>query len=371
MPRLRLESDHLEPFRQKLGDVVVDPALWPQVMQDLSDVVGATGAGLLQSDVRTSDVPVTEPVRGLFRRYFEEGWHAHDLRAVRGVPLMMNGARVVVDQDLVTADEMRRAPFYNEMVFAGGFHWFAAIGFHAGPAPWALSIQRTTGEGPFEQRDKDILYSLSQKLTEAATLSAAVGRTVLSATTNALNMVRRPAIAIDRLGTVLDVNVAAEALFNDELFIRNQRLYLRDKLAASILDRSLRRLAGTSDHDAVRFSPIVARREVGRPVIIEALPIPPAAKTPFLRARALLTLTSMDLKPVPDPSVLAGVFGLTPAEVRLASIIATGANLDLAADQLHVSRSTVRNQLKTVFAKTATHRQAELVALLSNLLNLP
>jgi len=262
---------------------------------------------------------------------------------------------------------MRRAPFYNEMVFASGFHWFAAIGFHAGPSPWALSIQRTRGEGAFEQRDKDILYPLSQKLTEAATLSAAVGRTVLSATTNALNLVRRPAIAIDRLGTVLDMNVAAEALFNDELFVRNQRLYLRDKLAASILDRSLRRLAGTSDHDTVQFSPIVVRREVGRPVIIEALPIPPAAKNPFVRARALLTFTSLDSKPAPDPSVLAAVFGLTPAEVRLASIIATGANPELAAEQLHVSRETVRNQLKAVFAKTATHRQAELVALLTNL----
>jgi DNA-binding CsgD family transcriptional regulator len=293
------------------------------------------------------------------------------LRAVRGVPLMMNGARVVVDQDLVTADEMRRAPFYNEMVFAAGLHWFAAIGFHAGPSLWALSIQRTTDEGPFEQRDKDILYPLSQRLTEAATLSAAVGRTVISATTNALNMVRRAAIAIDLLGTVLDMNGAAETLFNDEIFIQNKRLHLQDKLAASILDRSLRRLAGTSDHDAVQFSPIIARRKVGRPVIIEALPIPPAAKTPFLRARALLTFTSLDSKPAPDPSVLAAVFGLTPAEARLASVMATGANPELAADQLLVSRETVRNQLKALFAKTATHRQAELVALLSKLLSSP
>jgi DNA-binding CsgD family transcriptional regulator len=340
-------------------------------MQELCDVVGATGAALLQSDVRTSDVPITEPVRGVFRRYFEEGWHAHDLRAVRGVPQLLNGARVVVDQDLVTADEMGRAPFYNEMVFAAGLHWFAAIGFHAGPSLWALSIQRTTDEGPFEQRDKDVLYPLSQRLTEAATRSAAVGRTAISATTNALNMVRRPAIAIDLLGTVLDMNGAAETLFNDEIFIQNKRLHLRDKLAASILDRSLRRLAGTSDHDAVQFSPIVARRKVGRPVIIEALPVPPAAKTPFLRARALLTFTSLDSKPAPDPSVLAAVFGLTPAEARLASIMATGANPELAADQLHVSRETVRNQLKALFAKTATHRQGELVALLSKLLSSP
>jgi DNA-binding CsgD family transcriptional regulator len=167
------------------------------------------------------------------------------------------------------------------------------------------------------------------------------------------------------------MNGAAETLFNDEIFIQNKRLHLRDKLAASILDRSLRRLAGTSDHDAVQFSPIVARRKVGRPVIIEALPVPPAAKTPFLRARALLTFTSLDSKPAPDPSVLAAVFGLTPAEARLASIMATGANPELAADQLHVSRETVRNQLKALFAKTATHRQAELVALLSKLLSSP
>jgi DNA-binding CsgD family transcriptional regulator len=47
--------------------------------------------------------------------------------------------------------------------------------------------------------------------------------------------------------------------------------------------------------------------------------------------------------------------------------MAIGANPQLAAEELHVSRETVRNQLKAVFAKTATRLQAELVALLSNL----
>jgi DNA-binding CsgD family transcriptional regulator len=322
---------------------------------------------LLQSDVRTPDIPVTESVRGVMRRYFREGWHTVDLRAARGVPLMANGAAVVVDQDLVTPDEMRREMFYNEMIFAAGLHWFAAVGFHAGPSPWVLTIQRTTREGPFEQNDKDILRPLSQKLTEAATLSTVVGRTALSATTNALNMVRRPAMAIDRFGTILDMNVAAEALLSDEMFIRNRRLCLRDKLGASMLERSLRRLAGTSDHEAIEFKPIVARREAGGPVIIRALAVPPAAKNPFVRARALLTLTPLRSKREPDPGVLVAAFGLTPAEARLASVMATGASPEAAAEQLRVSRETVRNQLKAVFAKTATHRQAELVALLSNL----
>ena len=127
MPRHRLESQHLESLSHNLGDVVVDPALWPQVMQELCDVVGATGAGLLQSDVRTSDVPVTEPVRGLFRRYFEEGWHAHDLRAARGVPLTrrLRAARhhgvdeAGLDHQLRRADRVRAAGAGGDDAVAG------------------------------------------------------------------------------------------------------------------------------------------------------------------------------------------------------------------------------------------------------------
>ena len=37
---------------------------------------------------------------------------------------------------------------------------------------------------------------------------------------------------------------------------------------------------------------------------------------------------------------------------------------DIAARELKISRETARNQLKSVFAKTDTHRQSELVALL-------
>jgi DNA-binding CsgD family transcriptional regulator len=36
----------------------------------------------------------------------------------------------------------------------------------------------------------------------------------------------------------------------------------------------------------------------------------------------------------------------------------------IAARELKIARETARNQLKAVFAKTNTHRQSELVALL-------
>lgn len=69
----------------------------------------------------------------------------------------------------------------------------------------------------------------------------------------------------------------------------------------------------------------------------------------------------------PKAEVLARTFGLSPAEARLATLIAAGRSPEQAAQNLGLALDTVRNQLKVVFAKTQTHRQGELVALLSRL----
>ena len=48
--------------------------------------------------------------------------------------------------------------------------------------------------------------------------------------------------------------------------------------------------------------------------------------------------------------------------------IAAGETVEDCAAKLNVAYETARNQLKAIFAKTNTHRQAELVALLTRLL---
>src|SRR5437764_388025 len=79
--------------------------------------------------------------------------------------------------------------------------------------------------------------------------------------------------------------------------------------------------------------------------------------------RRSLILKSLS-KPGPPPAILAKTFRLTPAEAKLACVIARGASPEIAAGELKISRETARNQLKSVFAKTDTHRQSELVALI-------
>jgi DNA-binding CsgD family transcriptional regulator len=228
-----------------------------------------------------------------------------------------------------------------------------------------MAIQRTPAQGCFEPEDKNALGELSARLTEAATLSKAVGSVVLSSITNALHLVSQPALALDRFGFVLDMNAAVGSILDHEINIRNRRLCLYDKQAKALLDAFLDQLRTTPDTSALSVSPIAVRRRAKQPLVIRVLPVDGAARTPFLGARALLLLTDVGRKSRPQSEMLAATFGLSPAETRLAAVIATGLSTEQVAEELGIARATARNQLKAVFAKTGTHRQGELVALLA------
>src|SRR5262249_25594329 len=160
-----------------------------------------------------------------------------------------------------------------------GFHWFAAVGFRAGSALWGLSFQRTPMEGPFEGHDKCALSLLSRKLTEAATLSTLVGRTVITSATAVLDSLRHPWSVIDRSGRVRDSNRSMNSVCDDYICIRQQRLFARDPQARVCLDRLIERLASAPDDAVVETEPVVVRRTTKRPLIIRVLSIPAAARS--------------------------------------------------------------------------------------------
>ena len=362
-----VDIDRLDTVTKRLGEAVVDPGRWLLLMEEICSAVGTTGAALLQSDIRTPDVPLTPSIGEFLKSYFDNNLHVDDVRASRGVPLMLGGHAIVTDQNLFgSQQEMLRDPLYAH---AGkwNFRWWAGIGFRADSALWALALQRTSHEGPFEALEIRALASLPARLTETATLSKAVGRAALLTSTSALDLVRRPAIALNQLGLVIEVNRAAAGLFDDELRVRNRRLIARDCEAASAIERLGERLRASSDTTALTVPPIIVRRRALPPVIIQVLPVDGAARSPFLGARAILVLNDLAREQRPELELLRRTFNLTAAEARLARLMASGVSPEQAATTIGVARETVRNQLKAIFAKTGTRRQSELVALLSRL----
>jgi DNA-binding CsgD family transcriptional regulator len=62
--------------------------------------------------------------------------------------------------------------------------------------------------------------------------------------------------------------------------------------------------------------------------------------------------------------ILRVLFGLTPAESRLAGTLFGGCSLKEAGDALGTTRNTSATQLKSIFGKTNTRRQSDLMRLM-------
>src|SRR5262245_8856589 len=112
-------------------------------------------------------------------------------------------------------------------------------------------------------------------------------------------------------------------------------------------------------------SPAVALelRPDGLPVLFQTISLVPDRMLVLFRDANSDDRSSKHPLPL---ELLQAAFGLTFAEARLAAEIADGSNLHSIAKRLQLTIGTLRVQLKSVFVKTRTNRQAELAALLRN-----
>ncbi|MBN9222703.1 MAG: helix-turn-helix transcriptional regulator [Mesorhizobium sp.] len=133
------------------------------------------------------------------------------------------------------------------------------------------------------------------------------------------------------------------------------------------LSAGLRRLIANAP---AHFQPgslswVVIRSRGDRPVILNEVGVIAPDGT------SIVALLDRENTSTANPQTLQRMFGLTSAETQLALRLAHGdAPLDIARSW-HLSRTTIRSQLASLFAKTETKRQAELVALLGRISVLP
>jgi DNA-binding CsgD family transcriptional regulator len=135
--------------------------------------------------------------------------------------------------------------------------------------------------------------------------------------------------------------------------------------------KALLRLETTSRFRMDEDSWVVLRgkgAEPSRPLILRSVPLKPEASS---GPHTVVVLVDLDTAPGPSTEALQKIFGLTPSEARLAIEVTKGRSPEEIAASHGVAVGTTRKQLASVFAKTGTHRQAELVALLARVAILP
>lgn len=361
---MTIKRRQLENVAASLSDAVTDPGRWTAILDEISNAVGATGAMLLPY-AGSQGVMASPSLHAALQAYVQEGWHEEDRDPrKRAVELAMRG-QVATDDDLLTSDEMRHSPMYNELLSRFDLKWWAGIGFFSGQDPWCLALHRSPRKGQFDRSEKAILQQLVPRLNEIGQLCHVISYRAILGVADAFDRVQQAAIAVDKTGKVIRVNQLAEQLFSDSMRVREGRLTMADAVAANELNKHIDRLRFNREGKSLGAQPIIVKRKGARPLLIKILPLDGATKAPFLNARALLLLNEIRQPKEPDCQVLIRAFDLTQAEARVAARLATGQSVSEISEAHQISKATARNHLKAIFHKMSVSRQSELVALLT------
>jgi DNA-binding CsgD family transcriptional regulator len=167
------------------------------------------------------------------------------------------------------------------------------------------------------------------------------------------------AILVGGNGRILDIDErSANHLRSSNVFgIRHNKLFAHLKKFNDLLLNAIHRvlhdcksetlICSDSENSSARYSILLQPNNPGSAVACFIFP---------LGRRRIATVAQ-----------LIAMFGLSPAEARLARALCHGETLEEYADALGVKLPTVKTQLRAAFAKTQTDRQVALVNLISGI----
>jgi hypothetical protein len=134
--------------------------------------------------------------------------------------------------------------------------------------------------GGLWDEEERILAFFTRRLIEIA--ATAEAREPGIRPTAVLNAMRLPAVALDRRGFVIDLNVAADALFDSNIKIKDRQLFIRDVNARGLLKRAIEQLR--KPHlIPIAVKPFIVRRRDKFPVVLRIWSFPEHAHRPLPR----------------------------------------------------------------------------------------
>jgi PAS domain S-box-containing protein len=159
--------------------------------------------------------------------------------------------------------------------------------------------------------------------------------------------------------------VLTNPLFKDlhsQLVFNGDRIEIADPTANELFKQELASLDRRNRDKVVYSNPVMAA-DGHTPLIFHLLPM----KGSFGSTFGILIVTTLNPSEVPLTNLVERLFGLTPAEARVAALIGSGLSPRQAAEKLGISEGNVRTTLKHVFTKVGVSRQSELAVLLTKL----
>ena len=160
-------------------------------------------------------------------------------------------------------------------------------------------------------------------------------------------------------GHVLFQNRAATRLLRLSELVRTNEGVL--EFASQLHNESLRKLiaraaSGNRPPEGFHLS-----RPSRKPLSVLVLSSAPKGLQERTANTALVFISDPELPQQVDTAMLEDLFGFTPAEARVASLLMKGCDIEDVSAQLYISKHTTRNHMRRLFSKTNTRRQSDLV----------
>lgn len=348
----------------KIYEAAFVPDLWPNVLESIDAVSDSVaGSVFLFAD----DQPVRGRTVGPLQDLLGEFLLSDTLQFSTAVSRMcaVQPASFVDVDSFLTAEEIANDPVRIRLRALGiGAHTCTAIPMPSGELA-IFVFQRKLGDGNYGRAHFDALDDLRPTMARASLIAARLGLERAQGTVAAMTAMGLPAAILSSSGRVLAANPLFEAMASIFLPVAMGGLAIGDAEANRLFQQAI--LAERREVEpSVRSIPVAAGTDTP-PLILHFLPLRRAAHEIFSGADILVAATAVSASSVvPSPSLLMGLFDLTPAEARLASALSQGRPLKDAAASSNITVKTGRSYLERIFAKTGTRQQSQLVALLKS-----
>ncbi|MBJ6124933.1 helix-turn-helix transcriptional regulator [Microvirga sp. BT325] len=348
-------------------EAAIIPELWKEALNQATEAWGADGIIVSSYPECLSGYLPSDGMEEFCSRFVSQGWHKQDIRAVRGLAFVRKGNELATDLDLFTPDELKQLPFYRDFLDSMGFNWFAGgLLAEGGGSQITLSVHRKAGRDPFLQADLARIQRDLPHVKRAARLAAKARISYAEGLVDSLERLACGAILIDWLGRVIRMNKKAEGYVGSHIEVTSSRLRSRHRENR----KTLQELVATctqplGERGEKSITSALLHRPNELPLVVHAHPIVRKASDVFQGASGLLLLSDPAEQRILDARALQQMFQLTPSEIRISAELAKGLDTQQIASEHGIGANTVRYHLKSIFAKTSTHHQAQLVSLLS------
>lgn len=361
-----MPSWNLDRVENAFAEAAVSPAMWGNALDIVSEETGAYGATMLPigGDI-LPNIPRSTSMLVTRESYFRNSWYRRDER-YNSLPTVLRTG-ISDDFDVMSVEQMRRNPYYQDYLGSYGLQWFAGIRISLGSDMWVLCIQRSIPQGPFPSEEKDRLIRLTHSLPGCIGIAKTIGATLGANALETFEFSRAAAVLVGRDRKVICPNRTAESLLQGDVRLSQGRIVSVDPAATAALDRAIFDLLYDREAGGVSKPVKLTRREQS-PLLAYPGRVSSMVSNPLADSQAIVVLVDPDKRKTIQPATLRHAFEMTESEARLAVMLGSGLVLDEACERLKIAKETGRNHLKNVFGKTGAHRQADLVMMVQSLL---